>query len=76
MVLIPTFTNTIMEKEKMLKVTAKYGSLEFSETARPYNENVHDAQVGDCVESIRRQIIDAGRAEMIDAFQVTSELIE
>lgn len=65
-----------MKKEKTLLVTAKYGSLEFHETAWPYNENVHDAQVEDCVESIRRQIIEAGRAEMMDAFQLTSELIE
>ncbi len=65
-----------MEKEKLLKVTAKYGSLEFHETARPYNENVHDAQVDDCVKSIRRQIIEAGKAEMMDAFQLTSELID
>ena len=60
----------------MLKVTAKYGSLEFSETASPYNENAHDEQVETCVESIRQQIADAGRAEMMDAFQLTSELIE
>lgn len=65
-----------MEKEKKLHVIARYGSLKYQETAWPYNENVHDAQVEDCVESIRQQIIDAGRAEMIDAFQLTSELIE
>ena len=65
-----------MNKEKTLLVTAKYGSLEFHETAWPYNENVHDAQVEDCLESIRRQIIEAGRAEMMDAFHLTSELIE
>lgn len=65
-----------MVKEKKLLVTAKYRSLEFHETARPYNENAHDEQVGTCMESIRRQITDAGRAEMMDAFQLTSELIE
>lgn len=65
-----------MNKEKTLLVTAKYDSLEFHETAWPYNENVHDAQVEDCLESIRRQIIEAGREEMMDAFQLTSELIE
>ena len=65
-----------MEKEKTLLVTAKYGSLEFPETAWPYNENVHDAQVEDCVKSIRQQIADAERAEMMDAFLLTSELIE
>lgn len=65
-----------MNKEKTLLVTAKYGSLEFTETTWPYNENVHDAQVEDCVKSIRRQIADAGRAEMMDAFQLSSELID
>ena len=65
-----------MEKEKTLLVTAKYGSLKFPETAWPYNENAHDEQVETCVESIRRQIADAGRAEMTEAFQLTSELIE
>lgn len=65
-----------MVKEKKLLVTAKYGSLEFYEISWPYNENVHDAQVDDCVKSIRRQIIDAGRAEMMDAFYLTNELIE
>ena len=65
-----------MNKERTLLVTAKYGSLEFHETAWPYNENVLDAQVEDCVKSIRRQIIDAGRAEMMDAFHLTSKLIE
>jgi hypothetical protein len=65
-----------MEKRKSLLVTAKYGSLEFPETAWPYDENAHDEQVDDCLESIRRQIIDAGKAEMMDAFQLTSELID
>ena len=65
-----------MAKEKKLLVKAKYGSLEFKETARPYNENAHDEQVETCVESIRRQIADAGRVEMMDAFQLTSELID
>ena len=65
-----------MKKEKALLVTAKYGSLEYPETAWPYDKNVHDAQVEDCVKSIRRQITDDGKAEMMDAFQLTSELIE
>lgn len=65
-----------MVNQKMLLVTAKYGSLEFPETARPYNENAHDEQVETCVESIRRQIADADRAEMMEAFRLTSELIE
>ena len=65
-----------MEKKKTLLVTAKYGSLEFSETACPYNENAHDEQVETCLESIRQQIADAGRAEMMDVFQLSRKLIE
>ena len=65
-----------MSKEKKLLVTAKYGSLEFHETAWPYNENAHDEQVETCMESIRQQIVNAGHTEMMDAFQLTSELIE
>lgn len=65
-----------MEKKKTLFVTAKYGSLEFSETACPYNENAHDEQVETCLESIRQQIADAGRAEMMDVFQLSRKLIE
>ena len=59
-----------MNKKKMLLVTAKYGPLEFSETASPYDENAHDEQVETCLESIVRQIDDAGKTEMLDAFQV------
>ena len=65
-----------MDPNKKLLVTAKYGPLEFQETAWPYNENAHDEQVEDCVESIRQQIIDAGRAEMMDAFQLSGKLFE
>jgi len=65
-----------MDPNKKLLVTAKYGPLQFAETAWPYNENAHDEQVEDCVESIRQQIIDAGRAEMMDAFQLSGKLIE
>lgn len=65
-----------MEKEKSLKVTAKYGSLKFSETASPYNKNAQDEQVETCVDSICQQISDAGLAEMMDTFQLTSDLIE
>lgn len=65
-----------MERKKTLLVTAKYDSLKFSETASPYNKNAQDEQVETCVESIRQQIIDTGRAEMMDAFQLTSELID
>lgn len=67
---------TIMEKEKTLLVTAKYRSLEFHETAWPYNENAHYEQVETCMESIRQQIADVGRTEMLGAFKLTSELIE
>ena len=66
----------IMEKRKSLLVTAKYGSLKFSETASPYNKDAQDEQVETCVKSIRRQISDAGLAEMMDTFQLTSDLIE
>ena len=65
-----------MEIEKTLLVTAKYGSLKFSEIASPYNQNAQNEQVETCVKSIRRQIIEAGKAEMMDAFQLTGELIE
>ena len=65
-----------METNKKLLVTAKYGSLEFPETAWQYNGNAHNEQVETCVDSIRRQIIAAGKAEMMDAFLLTSELIE
>lgn len=65
-----------MKKEKKLLVTAKYGSLEFHETASPYNKNAQGEQVETCVESIRQQIADAGRTEMMDAFQLTCKLIE
>ena len=59
-----------MKNQKKLIVTAKYGSLEFSETAWPYAENAYDEQVEDCIESIRQLIIDVGIAEMMDVFQI------
>ena len=59
-----------MEKRKSMLVTAKYGPLEFFENAWSYNENAHDEQVETCIESIRQQIADAGKAEMMDAFQL------
>lgn len=65
-----------MEKEKMLLLTAKYGSLEFSETASPYNENAHNEQVETCLESIAQQIDDAGKAEMTEAFTVEEQIVE
>ncbi len=65
-----------MEKKKRLLLTAKNGSLEFSETAWPYNENAHDEQVETCLESIVRQIENAGKAEMLDAFRLQEQIIE
>ena len=65
-----------MGKRKSLLVTAKYGSLDFHESAHPYNKDAQDEQVETCVKSIRRQISDAGLAEMMDTFQLTSDLIE
>ena len=59
-----------MKKEKTLLVTAKYGSLRFFETASPYNKNAHDEQVEDCIDGIVQQIVDAGKAEMLGAFQL------
>ena len=58
-----------MEKRKSLLVTAKYGPLQFAETAWPYNENAH-------VESIAQQIDDAGKAEMTEAFTVEEQIVE
>lgn len=63
-------------KEEKLVVTAKYGSLEFSETARPYNESAHDEQVETCLESIARKIDDAGKTEMQKAFTVEEKIVE
>jgi hypothetical protein len=74
MVLIPTLNRFFMSKNKILLVTARYGSLKFSETACPYNENAHDEQVDDCVESIRKKIADSGKAEMTDVFQFYGKL--
>ena len=65
-----------MEKEKTLLVTAKYGSLVFSETASPYDENAHDEQVESCLESIARQIDDSGKTEMTEAFTVEEQIVE
>lgn len=65
-----------MNKLQKLLVTARYGSLKYTEVAWPYNENAHDEQVETCLESIRQQIADAGRAEMMDVFQLSRKLIE
>ena len=64
-----------MEKRKSLLVTAKYGPLVFSENAWSYNENAYDEQVETCLESIARQIDDAGKTEMLDAFIYTEKVV-
>lgn len=77
MVLIPTLNKRIMEKEKMLKITAKYGSLEFSEIADPYIPSAEKDQARSCVESIVKQIVESGKAEMMEAFKLQkSQVIE
>ncbi len=65
-----------MTTKKELLVTAKYGSLKFSETASPYNKNAQDEQVETCVKSIRQQIAEAGKAEMMEAFTVEEQIVE
>ena len=65
-----------MEPKKKLLVTAKYGPLKFQETAWPYNENAHDEQVETCLESIARQIDDAGKTEMTETFTVEEQIVE
>ena len=64
-----------MEIKKTLLVTAKYGPLEFPETAWPYDENAHDEQVETCLDSITQQINDAGKAEMKEAFVLTEKVV-
>lgn len=76
MVLIPILTKRIMDPNKKLLVTVKYGPLQFAETAWPYNENAHDEQVETCLESIAQQIDDAGKAEMTEAFTVEEQIVE
>ena len=75
LLLIPILIFIIMEKEKLLKVTAKYGSLEFYETAWPYDENAQVEQFETCHESIARQIDDAGKAEMADSFAIEEKIV-
>ena len=65
-----------MEKRKSLLVTAKYGSLDFHESAHPYDENAQDEQVETCLESIAQQIDDAGKAEMTEDFPVEEQIVE
>ena len=63
-------------KEEKLVVTAKYGPLEFSETASPHNENAHDEQVETCLEGIARKIDEAGKYEMTEAFTVKEKIVK
>ena len=66
-----------MDPNKKLLVTAKYGPLQFAETAWPYNENAHDEQqVENSLESIAQQIDDTGKAEMTEAFTVEEQIVE
>ncbi len=60
---------------KKLLVTAKYGSLVFSEVACPYNKKAHKEQYDSCCSGIKRQIIDAGKEEMLDAFIFQYEVV-
>lgn len=64
-----------MKTTKTLFVTAKYGSLIFSEHAYPYDPFNHSFQEESCKQSIIRQIVKAGRSEMLDAFMWTIEII-
>ena len=59
-----------MGKIKKLLVTAKYGSLEYSEKAAPYIPSVEEEQARSCAESITQQIIESGRAEMLNTFRL------
>lgn len=62
-----------MEKEKRILLgKAKYGSLEFTETADPYNENAREEQDVTLRQSLRKKIEDAGLSEMIDSFKYDS----
>ena len=59
-----------MESKKKLLVTAKCGSLEFSEIAEPYIPSVEEDQARSCAESITEQIIESGNEDLLDAFQL------
>lgn len=68
--LIPTYTKKVMELKKKLLVTARCGSLEFSEIAEPYIPSAEEEQARSCAESITEQIIESGNEELLDAFQL------
>lgn len=57
-----------MKKEKTLLVTARYGSLKFSDWAFPYDPFNHTYQVESCKKGVIRKILNAGLAEMLEAF--------
>ena len=59
-----------MESKKKLLVTAKCGSLKFSEIAEPYIPSVEEYQARSCAESIAEQIVESGNEELLDAFQL------
>ena len=57
-----------MGKIKNLLVTAKYGSLEYSEKAKPYIPSAEEDQARSCAESITQQIIELiGEVEAVYA---------
>lgn len=60
---------------KFLLGIASNGSRQFTDTARPYNENAPKEQVETLKESIRKKIEDAGLSEMIDAFNFQADII-
>lgn len=68
--LIPTYVKRFMDSKKKLLVTAKCGSLEFSEIAEPYIPSIEKDQARSCAESITEQIIESGYEELLDAFQL------
>lgn len=59
--------------EKLI-VTAKYGNLEYSSEAKPYNSNAHDEQYDSCVSNIHEQMKKAGKYEMRDSFTLSDHV--
>lgn len=62
--------------EKKLVVTAKYGTLEFKESAHPYNPNAHQEQIESCVSIIHQQMKEAGKLEMKKSFKYSTRIEE
>lgn len=59
--------------EKLI-VTAKYGNLEYTSEAKPYNPKAHDEQYDSCVSNIYEQMKKAGRYEMRDSFTFSDDV--